>query len=188
MSLISYVPFALDSGSLLHTPSLTRGSKLGSSGHVVIRCSVVRHSAPGPDSKHELFLKRRIFCRRGHGSVPAPLEAIEVFHLEGPKGPVHISVCYGHLDIIGSVGSCRNQGTQHLHCCLEWLRSLVLLWAPLSTYSVLGMINGGEQHTCMFLCVISQIQRSPSSFSLLYLLKGYMLMIIIIITIMKQQS
>lgn len=139
MSLISYIPFALDSGCLLHTPSLTRGSKLGSPGHTVTRCSVVRCSAPGPGSKHELFLKRRlIFCRRGHGSVPTPLEATEVLHLQLPKGPVHISICYGHFDIMGSLGSCIDQGTQHLHCCLELLQSHLLLWAPPKPYSLLS--------------------------------------------------
>lgn len=46
----------------------------------------------------------------GYGSVLTPLEAFEVLYLELPRGPI----CCSYFDIIGSVGSCINQGKQQL--------------------------------------------------------------------------
>lgn len=46
----------------------------------------------------------------GYDSVLTPIEAFEVLHLELPRGPI----CCSHFDVIGSVGSCINQGKQQL--------------------------------------------------------------------------
>lgn len=162
--------------SLLHTPSLTRGSKVGSSDYMVARCPIGSHLVPGPDSKHALFLRRRtVSCRGGHGSVLTPLEAIKVLHLELPKDPCSVFVCYGHLGVIGSVESCIIQGTQQLALLPQISVEPPLALGPTHYWLPDSyLVNGREQHSCMF-CVSSPKSRKAHQASSFFILFFYLL-------------